>query len=134
MAFELQSLNAIADLEEIIQLMIVTLNTQEPMKTILGNASPEDKWTLLSHSIRDWLTKPGAVGLKMVESSTNKIVSFFIVQRPHSMTDNENAAGSSSMEYPLGMNKELAREFYGISVAASLRLSQIIKDKDMGDV
>jgi hypothetical protein len=70
MAFELQPLNAIADLEEIIQLMVVTLNTQEPMKTILGNASPEDKWTLLSHSIRDWLTKPGAVGLKMVESST----------------------------------------------------------------
>ncbi|OBT38874.1 hypothetical protein VE00_10439 [Pseudogymnoascus sp. WSF 3629] len=71
MAFELQPLNAIADLEEIIQLMVVTLNIQEPMKTILGNASPEDKWTLLSHSIRDWLTKPGAVGLKMVESSTN---------------------------------------------------------------
>ncbi|OBT94076.2 hypothetical protein VE01_07069 [Pseudogymnoascus verrucosus] len=121
MAFELQPLNAIADLEEIIQLMVVTLYTQEPMKTILGNASPEDKWTLLSHSIRDWLTKPGAVGLKMVESSTNKIVSFFIVQRPHSMTDNEKAAGSSSMEYPLGMNKELAREFYGISVGLRRR-------------
>lgn len=48
----------------------------------------------------------------------SKIVSFFIVQRPHSMTDNEKAA---SMEYPLGMNKELAREFYGISVGLRRR-------------
>ncbi|KFZ18943.1 hypothetical protein V501_00911 [Pseudogymnoascus sp. VKM F-4519 (FW-2642)] len=133
MAFEIQPLNAIADMEEIIKLMVVTLNIQEPMKTILGNASPEDKWTLLSHSIRDWLTKPGAAGFKMVESSTDKIVSFFIIQRPHSMTDSEKATGSSSMKYPPGMNKELATEFHGISVAASLQLSQIIKDKDMGD-
>ncbi|KFY81579.1 hypothetical protein V500_11285 [Pseudogymnoascus sp. VKM F-4518 (FW-2643)] len=121
MAFEIQPLNAIADLEEIIKLMVVTLNIQEPMKTILGNASPEDKWTILSHSIRDWFSKPGAVGFKMVESSTNKIVSFFIIQRPHSMTDSEKAAGSSSMEYPPGMNKELATEFHGISVGLRRR-------------
>ena len=70
MAFEIQPLNAIANLEEIIKLMVVTLNIQEPMKTILGNASPEDKWTILSHSICDWFSKPGAVGFKMVESST----------------------------------------------------------------
>ena len=37
------------------------------------------------------------------------------------MTDNEKAAGSSSMEYPLGMNKELAREFHGISVGLRRR-------------
>jgi hypothetical protein len=70
MSFKIQSLNAIADLEEIIKLMVVTSNIQEPMNTILGNASPEDKRTLLSHSIGDWLTKPGSVGFKMVESST----------------------------------------------------------------
>jgi hypothetical protein len=70
MAFEIQPLNAITDLEEITKLLFVTSNIQEPMKTILGNASPKDKWTLLFHSIRDWLIKPGADSFKMVESST----------------------------------------------------------------
>lgn len=51
----------------------------------------------------------------------SKIVSFFIIQRPHSMPDSEKAAGSSSMEYPPGMNKELATEFHGISVGLRRR-------------
>jgi hypothetical protein len=37
------------------------------------------------------------------------------------MTDSEKAAGSSSMEYPPGMNKELATEFHGISVGLRRR-------------
>jgi hypothetical protein len=46
----------------------------------------------------------------------SKIVSFFIIQRPHSMTDNEKAAGAASIEFPPGMNKELAGEFHSISI------------------
>lgn len=70
MAFEIQPLNAIADLEEVTRLLSVTSNIQEPMKTILGEASPEDKQTLIFHSCRDWLMKPGAIGFKMVKTST----------------------------------------------------------------
>jgi hypothetical protein len=70
MAFEIQPLNAVTDLEEIVKLLFITSNIQEPMKTILGTASDDDKWTVLFRSIRVWLIKPGAVGFKMVEFST----------------------------------------------------------------
>lgn len=70
MAFEIQPLSAMTDLEEIVKLLFITSNIQEPMKTILGTASDGDKWAVLFRSIRNWLIKPGAVGFKMVECST----------------------------------------------------------------
>jgi hypothetical protein len=70
MAFEIQSVDVVADLEEIIKLLFVTSNVQEPMKTILGNASDEDKWALIFHTFRDRLIRPGAASFKMVETST----------------------------------------------------------------
>jgi hypothetical protein len=46
----------------------------------------------------------------------SKIVSFFIVQRPHAITENKKTTVPPPIEYPLGMNKELSREFHSISV------------------
>lgn len=51
----------------------------------------------------------------------SKIVSFFIMQSPHAILNNEKAVESSSMEFPPGMNTELAREFHDISVGIRRR-------------
>jgi hypothetical protein len=45
----------------------------------------------------------------------SKIVSLFIIQRPHIMTADEKAARSALMAFPSGLNKELAAEFQGIT-------------------
>lgn len=70
MAFEMQLVDVVADLKEIISLLITTSNAKEPTKTIIRNVSPEDIYALTFHAFYDRLTRPGAVSFKIVETST----------------------------------------------------------------
>jgi hypothetical protein len=70
MAFEMQPVDVVADLKEIINLLIATSYVHEPIEALMRNISPEDRDALIFDTFHDRLTRPGAVSFKIVETST----------------------------------------------------------------